>query len=589
MAEIASGNPYEAGGAGSGVGAVMFTPNHKDITDIGADWNKQNAADEAAAAEAEKERVKNLQGLVSDLNPNVNGALDSDADYFRTEVGKIVTGESDLLRAHNGNPTSTEAMLQAQNLKARKLALESEAAQSGQHKALILNETNKLIGDAKNGIYNPDLSAANIAKARTMSVADRQKFINDNGGSLLVENPLNMSKEYANGIGGASGLQPDQTFTKTSIDSTTGLPVYQTDKGFSPQQLELYAVSRYNSDPRSQKSTNAQFKTLAEQQPLIAQSYIDQSAKLNAEAQKNGNPQAMRTPEQLYAINSVVNEHAYSQKAQKQMRESEEQKYQAWVRRQRYKQAHPNALEDDYFYDQGLNTLQGDRNAWGKFQYNPDGTGVAEGSVLDGGTLGKIKVPQYTLKQNAKGDWQQNETGNYEDKDNRIRYTTGIFDKDASGNLYQKSVKYVDDASLLANGINPLDISGDNVKVPSPKDPTKDELIPISEYVKQHPEILKDATRQVLDQVVTASKMKVSRAKFYDNKGAYADKSPSVEKATNVKSEQTAAPAKQTTPAKQAKTISTATLQSKVGTKGFEGYTLQELKDYYTSQGYTVK
>lgn len=37
------------------------------------------------------------------------------------------------------------------------------------------------------------------------------------------------------------------------------------------------------------------------------------------------------------------------------------------------------------------------------------------------------------------------------------------------------------------------------------------------------------------------------------------------------------------------KTINRSLIQSKVGTPGFEGYTEQELIDYYTSQGYTIK
>ena len=40
--------------------------------------------------------------------------------------------------------------------------------------------------------------------------------------------------------------------------------------------------------------------------------------------------------------------------------------------------------------------------------------------------------------------------------------------------------------------------------------------------------------------------------------------------------------------AQKAKTVKISTIKSKVGTKGFEGYTEKELVDYYKSQGYTV-
>ena len=44
-----------------------------------------------------------------------------------------------------------------------------------------------------------------------------------------------------------------------------------------------------------------------------------------------------------------------------------------------------------------------------------------------------------------------------------------------------------------------------------------------------------------------------------------------------------------TQPQQQGKTLSLQTIKSKVGAPGFEGYTEQELIDYYTSQGYTIK
>ena len=53
-------------------------------------------------------------------------------------------------------------------------------------------------------------------------------------------------------------------------------------------------------------------------------------------------------------------------------------------------------------------------------------------------------------------------------------------------------------------------------------------------------------------------------------------------KKAEVKSE--AKPAKATT-----KTVTESSLKAKVGTAGFEGYTLEELKEYYKGQGYTIK
>jgi hypothetical protein len=46
---------------------------------------------------------------------------------------------------------------------------------------------------------------------------------------------------------------------------------------------------------------------------------------------------------------------------------------------------------------------------------------------------------------------------------------------------------------------------------------------------------------------------------------------------------------KEEEPKKEGKTVSLQTIKSKVGTKGFEGYTEKELVDYYTSQGYKIQ
>ena len=59
-------------------------------------------------------------------------------------------------------------------------------------------------------------------------------------------------------------------------------------------------------------------------------------------------------------------------------------------------------------------------------------------------------------------------------------------------------------------------------------------------------------------------------------------------KGTAKKVESTKPAAEKAATAKSAKSVKMDIIKSKVGTKGFEGYTEKELVDYYKSQGYTV-
>lgn len=59
--------------------------------------------------------------------------------------------------------------------------------------------------------------------------------------------------------------------------------------------------------------------------------------------------------------------------------------------------------------------------------------------------------------------------------------------------------------------------------------------------------------------------------------------------AFNKESKAKATTQKTNTPATNKKVLSTSTIKSKVGTKGFEGYTEKELIDYYRSQGYQIQ
>lgn len=77
-------------------------------------------------------------------------------------------------------------------------------------------------------------------------------------------------------------------------------------------------------------------------------------------------------------------------------------------------------------------------------------------------------------------------------------------------------------------------------------------------------------------QAIYSAQTKAGKSKFQKNLQAHIDE------AAQLNGETPATTSK-------GKTISSSLIKSKVGTKGYEGYSEKELKDYYISQGYTVK
>jgi len=482
--EIDNAVAYNAGDVGSGVGAAVLTPNSLDLSQINAKWNEQNAKDQENIIKAEEEKLKNARGLVSDINPNVKGALDSDADYFRQKAGDITNRYAQLYSKYKGNPDSSEALLEKGRLDAEKNMITQEAMQSAQHKDILLKTEQALVADRDKGIYNKDETANLMAQARVApSIQERQKIIDANGGNFLVENPLNMSKEFAAGIGGASGLQPDIAVNTPVKDPVTGVVSFKTAKGYSPAQLEQYALTQYSTSPRAQKAADQAYQTLSKQQPLVAKTYEDKAAAANAAAQQSGNASDMRTPQQLFAVDHTINAHQFNQEKLTQQKESEAEKLYWWQRRQQYKAENPDAKDDDWQYRQGVAAVTGGDQ--GFRAYNTDiqtGNYVGTGSNLEGqlADANKVLVPDGM--------------GGTKSLPNTIVAVKGEYDK--NGNFIGS--KYITTANLVAAGENPEAIA-------------KTDL-----YAKMDAYNPNTLSRESLDAMKEANKWKVNLSKFWN-------------------------------------------------------------------------
>jgi len=298
MAEIATGNPYDAGGAGSGVGAVMFTPNHKDITDIGAAWNAQNAADEAAAAEAEKEKLKNARLLVGDLNLDTKGALDSDAPYLRQRIADITNRQAELYKQHNGNPTSVDSLTALQNINADKNIFGSEVNQSAGHKEQLIKAISALDADKTGENYDKDATALNIAKFRASALPERQKMLDEGNGSLLVQQAPFLSKVTKNIL-----AHPDK-----SVDSWEKTPipnVYQqnTMKTHSPERIGELARVNYADDRNVIRATDDAFAKLPPAEQARFQQMSEQKQELE---QRVGKSPRVITPQESFLEDYLI-------------------------------------------------------------------------------------------------------------------------------------------------------------------------------------------------------------------------------------------------------------------------------------------
>lgn len=593
MAEIATGNPYDAGSAGSGVGAVILTPNHRDITDIGAAWNKQNADDEEAELEAQKLKQKQAQSLIQDLDVDTKGSLDSDAPYFRQRLSGIIGNQAGLYKQYNGSPTSVDALTAKAHIEADKNILKSEIVQSAGHKEQLLKAVTAMDADKTGENYDKDATNLQIAKFRTANIADRQKLLDANNGSLLVEKPPILSQLAQKRL-----INPDKYDGGKISRLPNGDYQQQFNRSYSPETLRNIVVDDYKNDPKVIKAANAEYSKLT---PDQQNDYKNQAESEQDIEQRTGKPNRVITPQEML-VKGVYETHnktfkpdikdypyrvdpydlARFKRGLKDDDKGTSDVLQTGANIQNglldvvdkaptdkrttttYDPTNPSSIS------QAVQTANGTTPTTSTL--NPDEYGIAKFPYVKNGTA-DIKIP--VTSKNKKGEVEQvvddfgRPVNKFEKVDNNIRrvIVQGIYDKD--GNRTGIKPLVADAQSLVNAGYAP------------------DEPL---ENWKNDARAFRDFDEGYLKEVARNTGVKDENIEnFYKQTHAFNQRVTRTNLASdpNAKRIGVAQPATQTT--QPTKTVSESTIKSKVGTKGFEGYSLQELKDYYTSQGYTVK
>jgi len=480
MAEVINNSTaYDAGGVGSGVGAAVLPTGN--LTQINQAWNQQNAQDEADADKAEKERVVNAKALISDLNPNVKGALDSDADYFRGKVADIQGREAELYKKYNGNPTSPDAMLQHKYLLNEKNNLENEAALSGNHKAILLKEAQMLDADkgSGEGKYDFEQSANRLAQLRIQpTIQDREKLLNSFGGTALVKAPINADAELTKA---RVGLSKDQT-EMVRVQLPNGQVRETSLSGWTEPQLERHAIATYNDNPKVQRGYDERAAYLEKNNPTGYDA-------IKAQADKKG-----YTVPQMMAVNNNLN-YAFQKQKDKILAETPEHKLAMFKERRDYMVDHP-LQNDSYMYKKGLDATTGDPLSFATpyHQDNETGDYVARGSQYDNLDFGRANFPEFKLNKTTN---EYEPTGQVSNKPNRIRMVIG--NRDINGNPMPST--YITDADIAQKGYDPSQM-------------TNEQIFKIRKRFEQ------PWTQASVDAAFTANpRLKLNRDNFYKEKG----------------------------------------------------------------------
>lgn len=481
MAEIATGNAYDAGQTGSGVGAVMFTPNHRDITDIGADWNKQNAEDEERNLREQHYKQQQARSLIQDLNLDTKGALDSDAPFLREQMANLNNQQSQLYKTHNGNPNTPEALTQMQSITGGKNLFKTLVEQSAGHKAEIVKAISALDADKAGENYDKDATSNLLAKFRTLPIDERQKLLDANGGSLLVQQPPLLSK-----IAKESLAHPDK-----SIDEWEKTPipnVYQqtTTKTHSPERLADIARNDYQGNRNAIKAANADFDKLPPEAQKRFQQMAEQTQELEARAGKDSRIVA---PQEMFLREYYTGQNPKEVTAKTHNTQFNPFDLAAFK--------HGLKREDDgesYLLQQGANTMNGVSAVFDKepvakrtaTAYDPTSPASINGAVVDatgnpvinttGGKLNPDEygiAPYFTGAKNGTADvripvtskgkdgklTQVVEAGKpvyrYAKVDNDVRRVIGVGEYDANGDRTGVKPLVADARSLIAAGYEP--------------------------------------------------------------------------------------------------------------------------------------
>lgn len=222
MGEIATG--YGSQGSNpSGVGAYIFSPTVDPLTvhlhNLGE--FEQNMRERRAE---QREKIKVGAAAISDLDPKVEGIMDTDAQYFQEQGLQLRDLKAKMYGAglDYTNPMFTDAYTKAQY---REKAIETDVQASAMHKAVVIAAVKDLNDNPDK--YDLDASTKNIAMFRAAPFAMRKNF---NIANLLVPaknvDVMGAIKDYY------GGLPTEKTTTAKTVNGVLQTEEVDSKPGF---------------------------------------------------------------------------------------------------------------------------------------------------------------------------------------------------------------------------------------------------------------------------------------------------------------------------------------------------------------------
>jgi len=184
MPEVVQAGQGNLGSNPSGVGAVIFDST---VDPLQAHFKNLELADQALQRnrQAQQQKTKMLYDLVGDLDPNVKGIMDTDAEYFRQRGRDLQDAISAMYKMGDpSNPAFVQLYSKAEGLKK---AMEIDAQSSAAQKQIMMDAVKEY---QQNPDKYDDASLQNLAKYRSAAFNDRQKLSAD----LLVPQAQNLEQ-----------------------------------------------------------------------------------------------------------------------------------------------------------------------------------------------------------------------------------------------------------------------------------------------------------------------------------------------------------------------------------------------------------
>lgn len=268
MPELVTGSPGNAGENTSGVGAVMF-----DRTNDPLALHLQNLKsfdDAYVKRKAEQQKQVDLgYKMLSDMDPKVEGIMDSDLNYFQDRAAKLQEFDISALKqgANPNNPAFRDAYNQKRNL-AQSIELDAQASKA--QKEMLFKYMQEV--SANPDKYDLEKTNRNVANFRASTFDMRKNF--DISKMLVPKQSslLELSKTKV-----LKDVPLDET-SQTVVDKTSGGFQVESTKNYTPQHINGLAQAGYLGDNDVAEAVNTDYEKLdGNKQVSYAQQAITES------------------------------------------------------------------------------------------------------------------------------------------------------------------------------------------------------------------------------------------------------------------------------------------------------------------------